>query len=760
METKQSLQERLKKSFLLYGEEVAINRSIPDARDGLKLGLRQGLYAQYTNNLTYKYPFKKALKSVAAAMSQSYYHGDAAMYDTFIRCAKPWVYRYMLEEAQGAYGSPCAPDDHSASRYVEMRSSEIADCFFKNLEKNTINDWYNNYDDTEKIPGVLPSIGFWGIINGVKGIAVGFTSSISPTNLIEVNNALIKLLNDPNISDNEIYCAPDYPSGCCIINGEETKQSILNGQGEAIKMRALIEYDNKKNALIITHIPWGVFTNTIIGQIKELIDNEQIHGIEKVIDYTKTNAEICVYLSKNANPNEIKKLLFAKTSAQSSCSVRTVMLDNGRFPKVFTWKQALQAHIDHEKEVYRKGFEFDLAKIEHRIHIIDGLLICLATIDEVISTIKNSTSTAEASMNLQHNFLLDDEQAKAVLALKLASLAKLEVKKLEDEKIKLTEEANRIKIILENEKEFNQQLINGWNEISKKFGDSRRTKILIEESTEEKPEKIIKEITILINLNGEYMVKEGKSNLKSFKKGKVVYKMNGTTAENYYIFSNLGRCYCVNGEKIFGEPTGKIQEFLKFEEKEEIVSTFSSDMEAKVAFITTKLGQIKKLPIEEIKSIKKDKAYIGLQEYDSVVDIKFGFGDEKIALASQDGFIVIFDGEIISTTKLPSKGILGIKLKELTDEVVSMALITDKTEYICSITTKGYIKKTKIDEYPITARGTKGRLVCKFNEDLLAEIIPFNKGDNICYSKVFNEINVEDIPVGQRTSRGIDILKM
>ena len=375
METKQSLQERLKKSFLLYGEEVAINRSIPDARDGLKLGLRQGLYAQYTNNLTYKYPFKKALKSVAAAMSQSYYHGDAAMYDTFIRCAKPWVYRYMLEEAQGAYGSPCAPDDHSASRYVEMRSSEIADCFFKNLEKNTINDWYNNYDDTEKIPGVLPSIGFWGIINGVKGIAVGFTSSISPTNLIEVNNALIKLLNNPNISDNEIYCAPDYPSGCCIINGEETKQSILNGQGEAIKMRALIEYDNKKNALIITHIPWGVFTNTIIGQIKELIDNEQIHGIEKVIDYTKTNAEICVYLSKNTNPNEIKKLLFAKTSAQSSCSVRTVMLDNGRFPKVFTWKEALQAHINHEKEVYRRGFEFDLAKIEQYILLMDFLFV-------------------------------------------------------------------------------------------------------------------------------------------------------------------------------------------------------------------------------------------------------------------------------------------------------------------------------------------------------------------------------------------------
>lgn len=377
MEIKESLQERLKSSFLLYGEEVAINRSIPDARDGLKLGLRQGLYAQYTNNLTYKYPFKKALKSVAAAMSQSYYHGDAAMYDTFIRSAKPWVYRYPLEEAQGAYGSPCAPDDHSASRYVEMRSSKITEYFFKNLEKNTITDWYNNYDDTEKIPGVLPSIGFWGIINGIKGIAVGFTSSISPMNLKEVNSALIKLLQNPNISDEDIYCAPDYPSGCIIINGNETKQSILAGQGNAIKMRSIIDYDKDKNALIITHIPWGVFTNTIIGQIKELIETEQIKGIEKVIDYTKTEAEICVYLSKGTNYKKIIQELYSKTSVQSSCSVRTVMLDNGRFPKLFTWKEALQAHIDHEKIVYRRGFEYDLAKIEHRIHIIDGKINCL-----------------------------------------------------------------------------------------------------------------------------------------------------------------------------------------------------------------------------------------------------------------------------------------------------------------------------------------------------------------------------------------------
>ena len=759
MEIKESLQERLKSSFLLYGEEVAINRSIPDARDGLKLGLRQGLYAQYTNKLTCNHPFKKALKSVAAAMSQSYYHGDAAMYDTFIRSAKPWVYRYPLEEAQGAYGSPCAPDDHSASRYVEMRSSKISEYFFKNLEKNTIIDWYNNYDDTEKIPGVLPSIGFWGIINGIKGIAVGFTSSISPMNLKEVNSALIKLLQNPNISDDEIYCPPDYPSGCEIINGQETKQSILAGQGPAIKMRSIINYDKNKNALIITNIPWGVFTNTIISQIKELIETEQIKGIEKVIDYTKTEAEIYVYLSKNIDYKEIIKELYSKTSVQSSCSVRTVMLDKGRFPKIFTWREALQAHIDHEKEVYRRGFEFDLAKIEHRIHIIDGLLICLAQIDEVVSVIKNSTSSSAASINLQHNFLLDEEQAKAVLAIKLASLAKLEVEKLEQEKINLTQEANRLKIILQNEKEFNQQLINGWTEVSKKFGDSRRT-IVYDNYQDEQPPKIIKNLDVYITSKDKYVVKDkNKSKIKVYKKDKIKFIMSGTTEDNFYVFTNLGKCYKTAIESFMEETEGDIAKKLNYAENEHTVAIYNPFEQAKIVFFATKLGMINKMEIEEFTKIKKEKTILTFkdEEHDELVSVLFGDGTEEIMLASKKGLGVHFDTQSLRALKAGSKGVLGMKI-DIDDEVVSATLITSNTTHIASTISSAYVKRTTINDFPVQGRGTKGRIVHKLNdEEQLVEIKSLTDDDKICYSENFGDIEVENIPETGRNNKGAKI---
>ena len=756
----ENMEQTIKDCMIQYSGAVLQSRALVDVRDCLKPSARQIFYCMYTDKFTADKPFKKTLKAIGSA-ARMFIHGDSSCEGIIMRAGQPFAMRYPLIEVEGSEGNLTESGNWSAPRYTASRLSEISNYLFEDIKKDTISEWRDNYDDTEQYPAVLPTKGFYNIVNGTFGIGVGLSASIPQFNLKEVNNALIKLIQNPNISDEELICMPDFATGALLLNGNEVKQSLLNGSGSSCKLKSIINWNETEQCLIVTEIPYGVYTNTICKELEEiLLDEENNPGIDRFNDLTGINPLIKIYLNKKANYKKILEYLYKNTSLQYYFGINFTMLDNGRFPKVFTWKQALQAHIDHEKEIYRKGFEFDLAKIENRIHIIDGLLICLASIDEVVQVIKSASSASAASNMLQINFLLDEEQAKAVLALKLASLAKLEVKKLQDEKIKLTEEANRIKIILQNEKEFNQQLINGWEEVSRKFGDARRTKIFMEEPIDEKPEKILKEITILINLNGDYIVREGKSNLKSFKKGKVVYKMNGTTAEKYYIFSNLGRCYCIDGEKIFGESAGKIQELLKFEDKEEIIGSYSSNIEAKVAFIATKLGQIKKLSLEEIKSIKKDKSYIGLQEHDNVVDIKFGYGDEKIAIASQDGFIVVFEGSIISETKLPSKGILGIKLKELTDEVVSMDLITDKTEYICTITTKGFVKKTKIEEYPLTTRGTKGRLACKLNEDRLIEIIAINNDDTIHYSKVFNEINVEDIPVSARTTRGIDILKM
>ena len=751
-------QQTIEDSFLEYASYVAVDRALPDVRDMLKVGARQILYSQFKEKLTYDKPFKKAQKTVAAAMSLAYVHGDSSAYGTAIRMGKPFIYRYPLEDIQGAYGNPCAADNHSASRYVEMRSSELSKVFTEDINKNTINKWINNYDDTEKIPTVFCSKGYYNIVNGCSGIGVTLATSIPQFNLKEVNNALIKLLQNPDIDFNEIYCPPDYTSGGIIINGNEVKESLCNGKGKSITIRAKINYNQNKHMLQVLEIPAGVFTNTICSQIGQLIEENPECGIERLIDATKEDVDIRIYLNKKANPKKIEQLLYEKTSLQYHYGINMMMLDKGVTPKLFTWKEALQAHIEHEKEVYRRGFEFDLAKIEYRIHIIDGLLICLAKIDEVISVIKNSSSTSAASLNLQRNFLLDEEQAKAVLAIKLASLAKLEVEKLEQEKINLTEEAIRLKIILNNQKEFNQQLINGWNEVSKKFGDSRRT-IVYNNYEDEKPQKLIKNLDIYINLHDKYIVKDrGKQKVKVYKKDRIIIKMSGTTEDNFYLFTNVGKCYKVAMESFTEETEGDVAKKLSYEEGEHTIGCYNPFAQNKYIFFVTKYGLIKKMETSEFLNIKKASSVITLNEYDEVVTVLFGEGNEDIIIASKQGQAVHFALNDIVAYKRGGKGVAGMKLEPLVGEVADAALITSETAYIVTDTSDALIKRTPISEFPIQGRATKGRIAHKLNEgEVLVEIYGLAADETMYYSENFGDIEVENIPEIGRDKKGTKI---
>ena len=757
----ENMEQIIKDCMIQYSGAVLQSRALVDVRDCLKPSARQIFYCMYTDKFTSNKPFKKTLKAIGSA-ARMFIHGDSSCEGIIMRAGQPFAMRYPLIEVEGSEGNLTASGNWSAPRYTASRLSGICDSLFQDIEKNTISEWRDNYDDTEQYPAVLPSKSFYNIVNGTFGIGTGLAASIPQFNLIELNNVLIKLLNNPNISDDELIIMPDFATGALLLNGNEVKESLKNGTGPSCKLRSVINWNESEKCLIVTEIPYGVYTNTICGELEQIIESEENPGIERFNDLTGIKPLIKIYLNKKANYKEILSFLYKNTSLQYYYGINMTMLDNGRFPKIFTWKEALQAHINHEKEIYRRGFEFDLAKIEHRIHIINGLLICLASIDEVVKTIKESPSTSAANLALQQNFLLDDEQAKAVLALKLASLAKLEVKKLEEEKIKLTEEANRIKIILQNEKEFNQQLINGWNEVSKKFGDKRRTIIYNNLIEDEKPQKIIKDITIYININGDYIVKEEKSkHLKSFKRGKVKFIMSGTTDSKFYVFTNIGKCYCLDSAKFSESKEGNFSTFLGLEENEEIVASYGNNELKDIVYIATKFGLIKKVENSEITSIKKSKNYITLQDGDAVIDVKSSNnGSEKICMGSNEGNIVVFEGSTISCTKLPSKGILGMKIDNLTDEVVSMNIINENHTELCTITSSGYMKRTILDEYPTTTRGTKGRLAHKYNNDTLIEIVPVSFKDSVCNSKVFGEIPIESIPVANRVSRGIDMLKM
>lgn len=653
MEYKVNIQESLEAAFLEYGASVAQERSIADIRDGLKIGLRQGLYSQFYNKLTSKYKFQKAQKSVAAAMSLCYVHGDASMYKSFIRAAKPWSFRYPLEEAQGSYGTQCGPDTESAARYVEMRSNELADYFFTGLKKNAVDEWYDNYDDTEKIPAVLPSIGFWNIINGCTGIAVGMATSCPQFNLKEVNSAIIKLIKNPNASFNELYCVPDFCCGGYILNPAETRASIEAGQGKSIRLRAKIEYNSKENCLIATELPYGVFVDTIIGQIAKAVEENEDYGIDRVIDHTKQFADIRIYLSKNANPAIVEKRLYKDTSLESFFAVHMLMLDHGRFPRIFGWKDALQAYIDHIRECKRRELEYDFNKLKARNHILDGLLIAIADIDETIRIIKSSASSAAAKSALMRHYNIDEDQAKAILDIKLARLAHLEALELESERKQNQLEIDRLSDILSHQDKLDEILISILQEVADKFGDERRTKIL---TIAEEPEEEIEEKEVNVNIVGD--------KLRINPKKVAGQNISTTNLGTLVCVSSTGQLYKISMRDVEEGKTYSVSQLTKAADAIVGIYDLSNINLNKYWVFITKNGLIKKSPIKEYNYVgRQGTKMLKLKDDDIVIAVYLLSGDkDMISVHTSDKFYVHYSGQEIPESGKAAMGVKAINL--------------------------------------------------------------------------------------------------
>lgn len=637
-------QQAIEQAFLEYGASVAQERSVPDVRDGLKIGLRQGLYSQYHSKLTHSYKFQKAQKSVAAAMSLCYVHGDAAMYDTFIRAAKPWAFRYPLEEAQGAYGSPAAPDDHSAARYVEMRSSELADYLFAGLKKNAVKEWYNNYDDTEKIPTVLCPIGFWPLINGCQGIAVSFSTSSPQFNLREVNAALEKLILNPEADFNTIYCAPDFATGGTIVNAQEVRESIRNGTGKACRIRAKLEYIKKENCIKATELPFGVYTNTIISQLAELTENDENYGIARVIDHTKKSADIRIYLMKDVNPATIMRKLYADTSLESSFAINQIFLDKGRYPRVFGWREACLAYIDHMNECKRRELQFDMDALIRRNHILDGLKIALANIDDVVAIIRRSENAAMAKDALMETYGLDDEQAKAILDMKLQRLANLEAIKVNTEYNENAVEINRLGNILGSQTEINKLLIEALHEVADKFGDARRTQLMnLSEQVEEiQEEEVILSIT---NNTSIKVVKRGvKDTIKTTNLGTIAF------------VTDEGKFYKIPVSNIIEAGNAKISTLIKDGSPIVYIGDLEEIKINKYWAFITKNGMVKKSNVEEYNySGRQGSKMLKLKEGDTVVAC-------GVFTSDNDSISYNGKGTILSAVSVTSKAAMGSRL--------------------------------------------------------------------------------------------------
>jgi len=660
-------QQTMETAFLKYSASVAQERAIPDVRDMLKIGLRQGLYAQYTNKLTHKDKFQKAQKSVAAAMTQSYVHGDVAMYDTLIRMARPWTAHYPLEEVQGSYGNPSSPDSHAAARYVEMRAAELSDYLFEGLKKNAINEWYLNYDDTEKIPSVFPSIGFWNIVNGCTGIAVAMATSVPQFNLKEVNNALIKIINDSNVPFDDIYCAPDFATGGTITNGEEVKESLRHGGGKSVRLRATLKYNPAENMIQATELPYNVFTNTVIDQLAELTQNDPEYGIDKVIDHTKKTADIRIYLTKGTNPQKMMAKLYHDTSLEYWFSINMVLLDQGRFPKVFGWREACDAYIAHIRECKRNIVQFDLDKALARENIIEGLLLAIANIDDIVAIIKGSENPTSAAKALMDKYHFNKEQVEAILAMKLSSLCRLDGVKLSEE----LEEKRRFiadcRYLLSEPTALDEKLIETLNLVSQKFGDARRTKIEDILGDEEEPEEIQeKDIAVLVYGNDKYGY--------TMKVAEMPLKGKGLAKPSQTIYTtNLGSLTCITDSgKMYNAPLNKLKIGKEYKPSEVfeiggehprlLIDTLSFNAYQSITCITHN-GFIKKSRITDyLVRSKKGTVAIKLEDDFVVSVILSSDDDDKVVIISNENYYNCYPLTDIAYTGRATKGVKAIKL--------------------------------------------------------------------------------------------------
>lgn len=769
------MQESFSEAFLEYAGYNLQRRSIPDVRDGLKWGARQLLHAQMLGGFTHDKPFKKAVKSVAQAMGFSYVHGDASAYGTLIRMAKPFSYRVPLQEANGNYGTLINPDDHSASRYVELRGSKIAAKVLEDLKKDTITEWEDTYDLEGQFPKVLPSKGVWLGVNGCISIGSGMACSIPPTNLREVNEAFIKLINNPDIPAEELVCLPDFPTGAILLNANEVKQSMIDGWGKACKIRAVVEYDKVERCFIVKEMPYSTFTNTICNELATLMEENPNCGIKNFVDYTGIKPDLRIYLDKKANPDKTLKLLYKETSLQTHYSVNMVMLDKGITPRTFGWKEALQAHIDHEKEVYRKGYEFDLKKIEDRLHIIEGLLKVIEDIDNVVRLIKTSESTSVARQRLMSEYALDEVQTKAILEMKLSRLAHLEVEKLKSEKSKLEKEREFIYNIINNEDEFNAQLIKGWREVADKFGDARRTQILNISKEDEEPTETQELLINLSNQNNVYVTttstlysqrRGGVGNKFKMSKGEyVIATASGTNLDTVLLFSNQGNCFHLTPSELQFEEVIPIESLIEIganEKIEQLVFLNKKKQKEHIIFFTKK-GILKKSKLSEYNIKRKGgvKA-LNLDNDDEIVSILF-VDNERVGMMTARGQFVLCETKDVRPIGRAAKGVKGITLND-GDFLVSARVVSPDTKEFLSVSEKGYIKRTTAKDFTVTGRATKGGKIhlLKDTDDRLIDFAPIiNERESIVVaSNAQIKINLNEVNLLSKGAQGTKSMKL
>ena len=783
-----NLTSEMKTSFIDYAMSVIVARALPDVRDGLKPVHRRILYGMNELGVTPDKPHKKSARITGDVMGKYHPHGDSSIYEAMVRMAQWWSYRYMLVDGHGNFGSMDG-DGAAAQRYTEARMSKIALEMLRDINKNTV-DFADNYDASEREPMVLPARFPNLLVNGATGIAVGMATNIPPHNLGETIDAVKLMMDNPEVTTRElmeVLPGPDFPTGALVMGRSGIHKAYETGKG-SIVLRSRTEIEETKSGrerIVVTEFPYMVNKTKVHEHIVRLVQEKRIEGITAVRDESnREGVRFVIEVRRDASANVILNNLFKMTQMQTNFGFNMLAIQNG-VPKILSLRQILSSYIEHQKEVVTRRTIFDKEKAEARAHILEGLLIALDHIDEVIRIIRNSQTDAEAQAELMSKFKLSERQSQAILDMRLRRLTGLERDKIQSEYDDLVALIADLTDILAKPERVAAIIEEELEEVKRKFGDPRRTELMVGEVLSLEDEDLIEETDVLITLSNKgYIKRLDQAEFTAQKRGGRGVQGTGvkdddfvrelvstSTHDHLLFFTNKGRVYRLKGYEIpeYGR-TAKglpIVNLLKLDDGESIQTIINVEQDRSdeaYLFFTTRQGLVKRTNVAEFSNIRQNglKA-LNLRDEDELINVFLTDGNTDVIIGTKYGYSVRFNESVVRNMGRSATGVRGVNLRE-GDKVVGASVVTDQDEVLI-ITEKGYGKRTIASEYPTKGRGGKGIKTANITEKngALAGLLTV-KGDEdlmiITDTGVMIRTGVANISQTGRSTQGVKVMRL
>ncbi len=783
---KRDIEEEMRTAYIDYAMSVIVARALPDVRDGLKPVHRRILYTMNEDGFTPDKPYRKCATTVGDVLGRYHPHGDSSVYDALVRMAQDFSLRYMMVDGHGNFGS-IDGDPPAAYRYTEARMSKIAQYMLSDIDKNTV-DFMPNYDDRLQEPTVLPARIPALLANGSSGIAVGMATNIPPHNLTELINGIIKIIDEDNVTDEDLMTVikgPDFPTGATILGREGIKQAYTTGRGK-ITLRAEAEIEEMsggKQRIIVSSLPYQVNKAKLIEYIADLVKEKRIEGISAIRDESdrEDKVRIVIELKRDANPQVVLNLLYKNTQMQDTFGIIMLALVDG-VPKILTLRECLDHYIEHRRKVILRRTKFELDKAEARAHILEGLKIALDNIDEVINIIRSSYD--DAKERLMERFGFSEIQAQAILDMRLKTLSGLQREKIEEEYNELMKLIAHLKEILASETLVYQIIKEELIEIKEKFGDERKTKIIAAEGEIDVEDLIKEEQSVIALTHFGYIKRMPIDTYKSQKRGGkgitgistreedfVKEIFTASTHDTILFFSNKGKLYRLRGYEIpESGRTAKgtaIVNLLSLDAGEKIstIIPIQNFAEGKYLLFATRNGLIKKTALTEYNTARKTGLLaITLKDDDELIDVRLTDGEDNVVLVTKQGMCITFSERDVRPIGRVSQGVIGIRLDE-GDTVIGMeSIVQGSKSTLLAITENGFGKRTELDEYRVQTRGGKGVITYKITPKTgtIVGIRIVNEDDDVMLitdTGTIIRINVTEISVLGRSTQGVTLMR-